>query len=286
MKLSLIVSLVAAVVSRHTASAYPFSACNFSSVFTDPWVGGCGGAQLFLASPSEVSACTSSMNLDPDNATQFIDSLTQLARDFYVFTDVGIDPPKSDPNVTLFDYPIYQGEGGGQVDLVAEMNALKQQIIATGSATVDLFWKVNEIFGKFNDAHMTIGAGMYTGGLLDDFSVYLQSDEVRTGAAVSVEMDVLFPSEEGFVITATINGTDGSTTSKRIVEIDGMAPIEFFTAHSTSAPFYHPYKVRVCRLAVGIHGLDSSFSNFPFPNLISCFASIQVAWAPSFRPYQ
>ena len=80
------------------SSSIEFEACSFEESYTLP-MGDCGD-QSYWVPLSQYSSCISSFRLDPNNATQYLESLISVTKDFYVFNDIAVDPMMSDPLTT------------------------------------------------------------------------------------------------------------------------------------------------------------------------------------------
>ena len=123
-----------------------------------------------------------------------------------------------------------------------EMGALLTEVKSEG-AKLDLFLRVNDIYSKLLDAHVTINNNMSTAEMLD-VRAYMATGEVLTGKATDVELYVAYPTDDGeFMLMADITDEDNRTETKQIQTIDGMEPMDFFTEKSSTPPFYSAYKV-------------------------------------------
>jgi hypothetical protein len=123
-----------------------------------------------------------------------------------------------------------------------EMGALLTEVKSEG-AKLDLFLRVNDIYSKLLDAHVTINNNISTAEMLD-VRAYMATGEVLTGKATDVELYVAYPTDDGeFMLMADITDEDNRTETKQIQTIDGMEPMDFFTEKSSTPPFYSAYKV-------------------------------------------
>jgi hypothetical protein len=123
-----------------------------------------------------------------------------------------------------------------------EMGALLTEVKSEG-AKLDLFLRVNDIYSKLLDAHVTINNNISTAEMLD-VRAYMATGEVLTGKATDVELYVAYPTDDGeFMLMADITDEDNRTETKQIQTIDGMEPMDFFTEKSSTPPFYSASKV-------------------------------------------
>ena len=254
------------------SSSIEFEACSFEESYTLP-MGDCGD-QSYWVPLSQYSSCISSFRLDPNNATQYLESLISVTKDFYVFNDIAVDPMMSDPLTTpvrqkyrkkvfyyyyfnnyscsfifSFDllpffqlgYPIYNQK----VDVVTEMETLLASVKEEG-ATWNLFQEVQDIYSKLLDGHMEINEGITSKDINSNGQVaFLAPMEKLSGEADSVEFSVAYPTEDDeFILMANIARTNGVNETKQIAMIGDMEPLDFFVEISSLTPFFSPFKVR------------------------------------------
>ena len=226
---TIISAILLALAARHGAVAQvDFQTCSFQDTLS--LSGGCGNGTLkYYAPVSEVSACVSSFQLDPNNVTQYLESMIDMTRSYYVFTDIAFDPLASVSSVTPLNYPIYNGTGFGQVDVLGEMRGLMEAVQMNGTATLDVFLKVNEIYAKLFDRHVSMHEGLQSGGMLDDQTVLLYPSEYF-GTASSVQWKVAFPTQDDeFVLLAEITDVNETSETKRVVQVDGKDTLTFLS---------------------------------------------------------
>lgn len=124
------------------------------------------------------------------------------------------------------------------------MQALLDKVIADGSATLDIFLEVNDIYSELLDGHLAINSQLNTSGMLDGNYLIIVSGEVVNGSASAVQLDVAFPTDDGeFVLNVNTIMNDGSATTKQITQIDGKPPLEFYAELSSQSPFLSAHKV-------------------------------------------
>lgn len=221
-----------------------FPACSFESAYQN------SESNRTYVPLSEYYSCISSFRLDQENATQYLESLINVTRDYYVFGDIAVDSLDSVPTTTMFDFPIYNGTREGRVDLMEEMGALVAEVKSEG-AKLDLFLRVNDIYSKLLDAHVIINQDIYTAEMLDNNVVNLvPSDKAR--------LHVAYPTDDGeFMLMADITDENNRTETKQIQTIDGMEPMDFFIETSSTSPFNSPYKSLGPRIQALIKGITN-----------------------------
>lgn len=84
---------------QNQSSSIEFEACSFEESYTFSGLGDCSNQSYFVPL-SQYSSCISSFRLDPNNATQYLESLINVTKEFYVFNDIAVDPMMSDPLTT------------------------------------------------------------------------------------------------------------------------------------------------------------------------------------------
>ena len=82
-----------------------FPACSFESAYQN------SESNRTYVPLSEYYSCISSFRLDQENATQYLESLINVTRDYYVFGDIAVDSLDSVPTTTMvsssvIEYPL------------------------------------------------------------------------------------------------------------------------------------------------------------------------------------
>jgi hypothetical protein len=100
--------------------------------------------------------------------------------------------------------------------------------VKTDGAYLNLFFDVNEIYGRLRDAHVSVQHG--TSVVLEDTIVYFSSEEVITGLAKNAKYRVISDSPGEFKLAVDLyDGTGGVYSTKNVKSLDGKDPLSFFT---------------------------------------------------------
>lgn len=86
---------------QNQSSSIEYAACSFQESYNFDDVGDCGGDTTTWVPLSQYVACISSFQLDKNNATQYLESMINATKDFYIFTDIAINPRLSEPKTTM-----------------------------------------------------------------------------------------------------------------------------------------------------------------------------------------
>jgi hypothetical protein len=102
--------------------------------------------------------------------------------------------------------------------------------VKTDGAYLNLFFDVNEIYGRLRDRHVSVNQGTSVVFVLQNTIIYFSSEEVITGLAKNAKYRVISDSPGEFKLAVDLyDGTGGVYSTKNVKSLDGKDPLSFFT---------------------------------------------------------
>jgi hypothetical protein len=249
-----------------------FPACSFESAYQN------SESKRTYVPLSEYYGCISSFRLDQENATQYLESLINITRDYYVFGDIAVDSLESVPTTTMvsssvIEYPL---RGNTRANEVTDSRVLTPRSCVcnffvyniiqqfdfpiyngTREGRVDLMEEmgalVAEVKSEGAKLDLFLRVNEIYSKLLDahviiNQDIYtaemLENNVVNLVPSDKARLHVAYPTDDGeFMLMADIADKNNQAETKQIQTIDGMEPMDFFTETSSTSPFNSPYKV-------------------------------------------